>query len=109
MPSENSELKHDSRNLSTTPHKSNNQQSPFGSTGELSTITNPQANQGQLITYPIQPGKALSLYKNQLSDYEKGEILDYPKIWFLGLEADKIKASPLQKHNYGYDDENGDY
>jgi len=45
----------------------------------------------------------------ELSDYEKGEILDYRKIWFLGLEADKMNGSPLKPYNYGYDDEKGDY
>lgn len=45
----------------------------------------------------------------KLSDYEKGEILDYKQIFFLGLESDKIKGSPLKAHNYGYDDDRGDY
>ena len=44
-----------------------------------------------------------------LTDYEKGEILDYKQIYFLGLNAKKIKGSPLQAHNFGYDDERGDY
>lgn len=31
------------------------------------------------------------------------------KFKLLGPEAKKIKGSPLQQHNYGYDDERGDY
>ena len=46
---------------------------------------------------------------NNLSDFEKGEILDYNEIYFLGLNAPKIKGSPLLPYNYGYDDERGDY
>jgi hypothetical protein len=31
---------------------------------------------------------------NQLTDYEKGEILDYKQIYFLGIGAAKIKGTP---------------
>ena len=46
---------------------------------------------------------------NNLTDYEKSEILEYKEIYFLGLNAQKIKGSPLFPQNYGYDDERGDY
>ena len=35
----------------------------------------------------MRPGKALKLFLNQLTDYEKGEILDYQEIYFVGLQA----------------------
>lgn len=35
----------------------------------------------------MRPGKALKLFLNQLTDFEKGEILDYQEIYFLGLTA----------------------
>ena len=35
--------------------------------------------------------------------------MDYTNIYFLGQRAKKIKASPLYKQNYGFDDERGDY
>lgn len=46
---------------------------------------------------------------NHLTDHEKGEILDYKLIYFLGLGAQKIKGSPLHPYNFGYDDDRGDY
>lgn len=46
---------------------------------------------------------------NELTDFEKGEILDYQKIYFIGTQAEKIKGSPFGEYNYGYDDERGDY
>lgn len=46
---------------------------------------------------------------NHLTDYEKGEILDYKQIYYLGVGAKKIKGSPHQNYNSGYDDERGDY
>jgi dual specificity tyrosine-phosphorylation-regulated kinase 2/3/4 len=46
---------------------------------------------------------------SKLTDYEKGEILDYKQIYFIAPDADKIKGSPLNPENYGYDDDNGDY
>lgn len=57
----------------------------------------------------MRPGKALKLFLNQLTDYEKGEILDYQEVYFLGLQAEKIHGSPKEDYNYGYDDEKGDY
>ncbi|WAQ86243.1 hypothetical protein PtA15_6A875 [Puccinia triticina] len=61
-------------------------------------------------TKPMTTQEALRLYKNYLSDYEKGEILGYEKIYYVGSESTKKMASedkPAQ--NYGYDDERGDY
>jgi dual specificity tyrosine-phosphorylation-regulated kinase 2/3/4 len=49
------------------------------------------------------------MFIGDLTDYEKGEILDYQKIYFLGGGAKKIKGSPFAEHNFGYDDERGDY
>lgn len=57
----------------------------------------------------MTPAKALKLFINQLTDYEKGEILDYKLVYFIGLEAKKIKGSPAHPYNNGYDDERGDY
>lgn len=47
----------------------------------------------------------------ELTDYEKGEILDFKQIFFLGKrkEAKKIKGNPLYPYNFGYDDDQGDY
>jgi dual specificity tyrosine-phosphorylation-regulated kinase 2/3/4 len=61
------------------------------------------------VVYPITPAKALKLVINHLTDYEKGEILDYKQVYFLGIGAKKVKGSPLQNYNCGYDDERGDY
>jgi dual specificity tyrosine-phosphorylation-regulated kinase 2/3/4 len=57
----------------------------------------------------MRPGKALKLFLNQLTDYEKGEMLDFSEIYFLGLEAKKIHGNPKNDYNYGYDDDKGDY
>jgi len=46
---------------------------------------------------------------SKLTDYEKGEILDYKSIYFIGAGARKIKGSPAFAHNCGFDDERGDY
>jgi dual specificity tyrosine-phosphorylation-regulated kinase 2/3/4 len=51
----------------------------------------------------------MKLFNTNLSDYEKSEILEFKEIYFLGLNAPKIKASSLLPHNFGYDDERGDY
>lgn len=35
----------------------------------------------------MNPGRALKLFLTQLTDYEKGEILEYPEIYYVGLNA----------------------
>jgi len=57
----------------------------------------------------MRPGKALKLFMNQLSNYERGEILDYQDIYFLGLTSEKVHGSPKEEFNYGFDDDKGDY
>lgn len=61
------------------------------------------------VHFPINPPKALKFFMNNLTDFEKGEILDYKQIYFLGLNAKKIKGSPLAPYNFGFDDDRGDY
>lgn len=76
---------------------------------ELTQLTGENCPKDTEIVYPLKPGQALRNFMKQLSDYEKGEILDFRKIWFLGLEAKKINGSPFKQYNYGYDDDKGDY
>ena len=59
--------------------------------------------------YPLKPGKAIKQFMDVLTDYEKGEILDFKEVYFVGPKAKKIKGSPLHEFNCGYDDERGDY
>ncbi|XP_065897838.1 dual specificity tyrosine-phosphorylation-regulated kinase 4-like [Dysidea avara] len=58
---------------------------------------------------PMTPSSALKAFKDKLTPYEKDEILEYPEVWFLGLEAKKIEAVPGASQNSGFDDENGNY
>ena len=60
--------------------------------------------------FPMTPQQALIYLGNQLTEYEKKEILDYPEIYFVGAPtAQKVQASSQLEHNYGYDDDKGDY
>ena len=49
------------------------------------------------------------LKRQGLTEFEKSELLDYKQVFFLGLEADKIKGSRHKQYNSGYDDERGDF
>ncbi|KAI4466147.1 dual specificity protein kinase [Holotrichia oblita] len=53
--------------------------------------------------------KALRLYGNRLTEYEKTEIEKYPKIWYLGLDACKIHGEHGGSQNGGFDDDSGSY
>ena len=73
-------------------------------------ISNPQ---GSMSVEPhpkmlTTPRKALELYGDVLSDYKQSEILN-KTVYFIGNKADKIQASLMNDHNFGYDDEKGDY
>ncbi|KAM3173416.1 hypothetical protein ACTXT7_012545 [Hymenolepis weldensis] len=54
----------------------------------------------------ISPQKAILLYKAKLSPHELTEILNYPKIYFIGrVSNNKLISSS----NSGFDDESGSY
>lgn len=76
-------------------------------------MTNPQTAKQTVtdikIEFPIGSGKAIRTFRNQLTDFEQGEILDYRQVYFLGLEAQKIHGNPSNKLNFGYDNDKGDY
>lgn len=60
-----------------------------------------------MAVFPII-AEALKRHGHRLTPYEQGEILDYPEIWYMGLEAKKIQGTG-NSANHGYDDENGSY
>ncbi|RIB11318.1 kinase-like domain-containing protein [Gigaspora rosea] len=58
----------------------------------------------------MNPHVALKAYASSLSLYERSEILDYPDVYFVGQNAQKVASSPeLSGCNFGFDDERGDY
>jgi len=44
-----------------------------------------------------------------LTEFEQTEILDYPEIWYLGLDATKVQGRLGSAQNNGFDDDNGSY
>ncbi|KAI8365336.1 kinase-like domain-containing protein [Radiomyces spectabilis] len=53
---------------------------------------------------------ALKLYHSTLTPYEKSEVLEYSKVYFVGNHAQKRQATLEQTTcNHGYDDDRGDY
>lgn len=40
-------------------------------------------------------------FKDRLTTFEQAEILDYPEIWYLGLEGKKIEGVPGATMNNG--------
>ena len=45
------------------------------------------------LTLPMTPSAALKLHLDTLSDYERGEILEYTEIYCTGHGADKVRAT----------------
>ena len=48
-------------------------------------------------------------FSNKLSKFEQGEILKFPVVYCIGIEANKPEINKPNAENYGFDDENGDY
>ena len=63
--------------------------------------------QGQRL--PLTPEQAIKEYGHKLTVYEQKEIVDYPEVWFLGLESKKVEGVAGAPQNSGYDDDNGSY
>lgn len=61
------------------------------------------------LLYSNVVSEALTLYGNRLTEYEKTEIDNYSKIWYLGLNAHKINGDNWASQNGGYDDDSGNY
>ncbi|XP_043824239.1 dual specificity tyrosine-phosphorylation-regulated kinase 4 [Dromiciops gliroides] len=59
--------------------------------------------------WPLTASEALKYFKNQLSVYERNEVLGYTELWFLGLEAQKLDVLPEKHSKTSFDDEHGSY
>ena len=57
---------------------------------------------------PLKPAAVFKQFLPYLTKFEQAEILDYPEIYFLGLNATKVRGD-INAENYGYDDERSDY
>jgi len=77
-----------------------------------------QGGQGEKEPPPQQPAapqlpmghaKVLKHHMEDLTEYEQGEILDFPQIWYFGAGASKIRGTTNAAHNHAYDDDRGDY
>lgn len=67
-----------------------------------SVLTNPQQpggrfgsslNNSNSENLPLKPGKAIQIFKNVLTDYERGEILNYREIYWVGEHAAPKKVN----------------
>eukprot|EP01137_Pigoraptor_chileana_P023119 Opistho-2@88912 len=59
---------------------------------------------------PLTPAAALKLWMPYMSQYEHGEVLDSPQVYFVGPNAKKkIRGVAGAANNNGYDDSRGDY
>ncbi|KAL1925271.1 uncharacterized protein VTP21DRAFT_154 [Calcarisporiella thermophila] len=64
------------------------------------------------IATAMTPQQAIRTHSAQLTLYERNEILEYPKVYYLGQHASgQKKAANLEvsHNNFGYDDDRGDY
>jgi dual specificity tyrosine-phosphorylation-regulated kinase 2/3/4 len=84
----------------------------------LSSVASRVENPPPKPALPTTPQNILRFYIKELTDYEKGEVLDYEQVYFLG-KSREAKNDPAvatrdggeenQVFNHGYDDDKGDY
>ncbi|KAK3910616.1 Dual specificity tyrosine-phosphorylation-regulated kinase 2 [Frankliniella fusca] len=55
------------------------------------------------------PEQVMKVYRSKLMPYEQYEIYNYPEIFFIGANAEKVVGIPGAPNNYGYDNEQGSY
>ena len=49
----------------------------------------------------VFPIACLKMYVDKLTTFEQAEILDFPEVWFLGLNGKKIEGVPGAPTNNG--------
>lgn len=47
---------------------------------------------------PLKPGKAIQIFKNFLTEYEKGEILNYREIYYAGENTTQKVKNAFYSH-----------
>lgn len=50
---------------------------------------------------PMAPQYALKEFGHKLSPYEQKEIMEYPEVWFLGMDAKKVDGVMGAAQNSG--------
>jgi len=76
---------------------------------KVSVPSSPSAEEKfRSLELPLSAATASRHFKYLLTSYEQGEILDYTEIYFLGLNAKKVR-SYSSLNNHGFDDDKGDY
>ncbi|XP_053205574.1 dual specificity tyrosine-phosphorylation-regulated kinase 4-like [Panonychus citri] len=58
---------------------------------------------------PLSTNEALRYYGLRMNAFERAEVVHYPEVWYLGLDAAKIDGDEACGQNHGYDDDNGSY
>ncbi|RWS09099.1 dual specificity phosphorylation-regulated tyrosine kinase-like protein, partial [Dinothrombium tinctorium] len=60
---------------------------------------------------PLTPNETLRYYGLRLNAFERAEVVHYPEVWYLGLDAAncKIEGDENFGQNSGYDDDSGSY
>jgi len=73
-----------------------------------STIASRTSDGNDFVVEPMTPAEAIRTQGSELNDHEKGEILDYPKVYYLGKRHCKQQPD-LHARNRGFDDDKGEY
>ena len=59
---------------------------------EKRNIKEVKAQRKGSVMWPLKPGKAIQTFREELTDFEKGEILDFKKVYYLGQNCTSKKS-----------------
>ena len=77
---------------------------------KLKPVPSPKKNVEVAKTFPMTPAQTLKAFGDRLTDYEKGEIIDYDSIYFIGSNNGYFKTQNGKKgREDNFDDDKGDY
>nr|XP_039271202.1 dual specificity tyrosine-phosphorylation-regulated kinase 3-like [Styela clava] len=70
---------------------------------EKSLVNESRVEDSFLKYFPMSPEDAIRRFGSKLPYWEKYEILNYPKVYYLGLNANKTQLKEDGKNNFGFD------
>nr|XP_039272066.1 dual specificity tyrosine-phosphorylation-regulated kinase 2-like isoform X2 [Styela clava] len=70
---------------------------------EKSLVNESRVEDSFLDNFPMSPEEAIRRFGSKLPYWEKYEILNYPKVYYLGLNANKSQLKEDGKNNFGFD------
>ena len=75
--------------------------SSYSSSVDGGVVSSPRLRRSHSHRLPMSPQYALNEFGHKLSTYEQKEVMEYPEVWFLGLDSKKVESVSGAAQNSG--------